>query len=109
MDNLEKVMRNSRVLWLDASLSNPLTKRGHLTSVMKTYFPLDNPNVWFEVGYAIAASKDVIFICSEERRSAFPFDVQHRTITKYGTASPRDFKELQRKVTERLKATLKSN
>ncbi len=70
---------------------------------------LDNPNVWFEVGYAIAARKDVIFICSEERRSAFPFDVQHRTITKYGTASPRDFKELQRKITQRLKATLKSN
>lgn len=70
---------------------------------------LDNPNVWFEVGYAIAADKEVVFICSEERYTPFPFDVQHRTITKYATASPRDFKELERKIAERLKAVLKSN
>jgi nucleoside 2-deoxyribosyltransferase len=69
----------------------------------------DNPNVWFEVGYAIAAKKEVVFICSEDRSTQFPFDVQHRTITKYATASPRDFKELQRKITQRLKAILKSN
>lgn len=70
---------------------------------------VDNPNVWFEVGYAIAAGKEVVFICSEDRRTPFPFDVQHRTITKYATASPRDFKELQKTVTQRLKAMLKSN
>jgi len=70
---------------------------------------LDNPNVWFEVGYAIAAKKEVVFICSEDRRTPFPFDVQHRTITKYATASPRDFKELQEKITRRLKAIQKSN
>ena len=70
---------------------------------------LDNPNVWFEVGYAIAAQKDVVFICSEDRRTPFPFDVQHRTITKYATASPRDFTELQRKITQRLKAIMKSS
>ncbi len=69
----------------------------------------DNPNVWFEVGYAIAAKKEVVFVCSEDRRTQFPFDVQLRTITKYATASPRDFKELQRKITLRLKAILKSN
>jgi hypothetical protein len=36
---------------------------------------LDNPNVWFEVGYAIAANKEVVF--SEDRKTPFPFDVQH--------------------------------
>jgi len=70
---------------------------------------LDNPNVWFEVGYAIAAKKEVVFICSEDRHTPFPFDVQHRTITKYATTSPRDFIELQRKTTQRLKAILKSD
>ena len=40
---------------------------------------LDNPNVWFEVGYAIAAGKEVVFICSEDRTTKFPFDVQHYT------------------------------
>jgi hypothetical protein len=70
---------------------------------------LDNPNVWFEVGYAIAAGKEVVFICSSSRQTKFPFDVQHRTITEYSTASPRDFKELQVKITQRLKAIQKSN
>jgi hypothetical protein len=68
----------------------------------------DNPNVWFEVGYAIAARKNVVFICSQERQTKFPFDVQHRTITKYSTASPRDFKALGKTITERLKAIRKS-
>jgi hypothetical protein len=70
---------------------------------------LDNPNVWFEVGYAIAARKEVVFICSEERKTPFPFDVQHRTITKYATSSPRDFKELGQKITQRLKAIEKTS
>lgn len=70
---------------------------------------LDNPNIWFEVGYAIAAKKEVVFICSEERKPRFPFDVQHRTITKYLTASPRDFAQLQEKITQRLNALLAAN
>jgi nucleoside 2-deoxyribosyltransferase len=70
---------------------------------------LDNPNVWFEVGYAIAAGKEVVFICSEDRKAKFPFDVQHRTITKYATTSPRDFSELGQTITKRLQALLKSN
>jgi hypothetical protein len=69
---------------------------------------LDNPNVWFEVGYAIAAEKDVVFICAEERRTKFPFDVQHRAITEYRTTSPGDFSALQEKITQRLKAILKA-
>ena len=28
---------------------------------------VDNPNVWFELGYAIACRKQVVLICSEER------------------------------------------
>lgn len=65
---------------------------------------LDNPNVWFELGYAIAAEKEVVLICSDARQSKFPFDVQHRAIIRYRTNSPRDFAELQNSITERLKA-----
>ena len=70
---------------------------------------LDNPNVWFEVGYAIAAGKEVVFICSAERKEKFPFDVQHRNITEYSTGSRRNLDGLQKKITERLKATVKAN
>src|SRR5687767_12595358 len=34
---------------------------------------LDNPNVWYELGYAFACNKDVILICSDERKTDFPF------------------------------------
>jgi len=67
----------------------------------------NNPNVWFELGYAISASKDVVLVCSEERETHFPFDVQHRTIIKYRAGAPQDFNELQEKITERITALLK--
>lgn len=67
---------------------------------------LDNPNVWFELGFAIASDRPVVMICSEHRPTKYPFDVQHRNILKYKTSTPQDFKELQSKVTERMKALL---
>jgi hypothetical protein len=67
----------------------------------------DNPNVWFELGYAIAIPKEVILICSESRSSRFPFDVQHRNIIQYKTESPQDFDKLKEDITTRIKATLK--
>jgi len=59
----------------------------------------DNPNVWYELGYAIASQKEVVLVCSKERASKFPFDVQHRTIIHYSTDSPRDFEELKERIT----------
>ncbi len=69
----------------------------------------DNPNVWFELGFAISAAKDAVLICSEERTSRFPFDVQHRNIIKYRCGAPQDFTELQKKITERITALLKKS
>ena len=34
---------------------------------------IDNPNVWFEVGLAIAYKKRTILICSDERKDKFCF------------------------------------
>lgn len=67
----------------------------------------DNPNVWFELGYAIACRKEVVLICSKERTTKFPFDIQHRTIIVYPTGSPRDFKKLQSDITSKICAYLK--
>lgn len=66
----------------------------------------DNPNVWFELGFAIASQREVVLICSDERTTNFPFDVQHRHIIKYATESPSDFDQLREKITTRLKAAL---
>ena len=43
---------------------------------------LDNPNVWYELGYAFAVNRPVILICSQERKEKFPFDIHHRTIMR---------------------------
>jgi len=66
----------------------------------------NNPNVWFELGLAIAYKKDVILICSEERTSPFPFDVQHRKIIKYSTQSISDYSALKQEIKETAKAYL---
>jgi hypothetical protein len=65
---------------------------------------LDNPNVWFELGYALATDKEICLVCSEDRTGKYPFDIQHRTIIKYRVESKRDFESLQSRITERLKA-----
>lgn len=65
-----------------------------------------NPNVWFELGYSIAARKDVVLVCSYNPERRFPFDVQHRAIITYKIESARDFTDLQSKITARLKAIL---
>ena len=66
----------------------------------------DNPNVWFEVGAAIAHGKVLILVCSSERGERFPFDVQHRSVIRYKTESASDFVELRKQIAERLKAQM---
>ncbi len=65
----------------------------------------DNPNVWYELGYAFAADRSVIMVCSDERAaSRFPFDIQHRAIIRYGSESPSDFDVLKQQIVERAEA-----
>ena len=64
---------------------------------------VDNPNVWYEVGFATACGKEVVLIC-ESRTTSFPFDVRHRNILTYTTHSPSDFTKLTEDITARLRA-----
>lgn len=67
----------------------------------------DNPNVWYELGYAFAAARPVVMVCLEKRASTgFPFDIQHRTVITYKTEAPRDFEILRKTLTDRIKALL---
>ena len=94
----------------DPSVSVPIDdiERGiENSNVCLAEISTDNPNVWFELGYAIANKCDVVLVCSDEREKPFPFDVQHRNIIRYSTQSSSDFKIARSAVTERLKAVLK--
>jgi hypothetical protein len=61
----------------------------------------DNPNVWYELGFAFASNRSVILVCSDERDSPrFPFDIQHRKIIKYKTESSQDFDKLKAEISQ---------
>ena len=69
----------------------------------------NNPNVWFELGYALAREKPLCLVCSDSREK-FPFDVQHRKIIKYPAHPlPKDFEQLRHEITSRLVAMVEKD
>jgi hypothetical protein len=67
---------------------------------------LNNPNVWYELGFAYACGKDVILVCAEDRSGPFPFDIQHKAIIRYKTGSKSDFQTLEENITKKILAFL---
>ena len=55
----------------------------------------DNPNVWLELGYALALDRPTVILCDKSIRNRLPFDVQHRPIIFYRTDSRSGFDELE--------------
>ncbi|MER0203656.1 MAG: hypothetical protein DU480_07300 [Nitrosomonas sp.] len=67
----------------------------------------DNPNVWYELGFAFASERPVVIVCSEERTGKkYPFDIQHRNIIPYLADAPSDFDMLRVNLTKRIQALL---
>jgi len=67
----------------------------------------NNPNVWYELGFAFASGKPVIMVCCNDRsEKGFPFDIQHRTIVKYRSESTSDFEKLRKDIASRIEALL---
>ncbi len=70
----------------------------------------DNPNVWYELGFAFASRRPVVMVCSEERTGKkYPFDIQHRSIIPYLADSPSDFEKLKDNLTTKLRALLQQD
>lgn len=67
---------------------------------------IDNPNVWYELGFAFAAGKPVVMICNMAERvvKKFPFDIQHKTVITYKSESPSDFAALTASITTKITA-----
>ncbi len=69
---------------------------------------LNNPNVWYELGFSFAMGKPVVMVCSDERENGkYPFDIQHRPVIPYKRDSTQDFERLKGAITTKLKALLK--
>ncbi|MBI1803376.1 MAG: hypothetical protein HY033_09020 [Ignavibacteriae bacterium] len=58
----------------------------------------DNPNVWLELGYALALDRPTVILCDKSKRSRLPFDIQHRPVIFYRTDSRSGFDELESKL-----------
>jgi hypothetical protein len=63
----------------------------------------DNPNVWLELGYALALNKPTVILCDRQLRERLPFDVQHRPVIFYSTESKSGYDELESKVVAEVK------
>lgn len=70
---------------------------------------LDRPNIWFELGFAIASHRPVVMICHEDRRDRYPFDIQHRAVVSYKTGTMASLQLLKDQVVERLRAELEKD
>lgn len=70
----------------------------------------DNPNVWYELGYAFASERPIVMVCSEERTGKkYPFDIQHRSIIPYMADSPSDFDTLRERLTKKIQVIVEQD
>lgn len=94
----------------DPNVSIPIeTIESEISSAAVCFVDLttDNPNVWFELGLAIAHKKPLCLVCSTERTGKYPFDVQHRSIIPYSIDSISDFETLKNDIALKLGAIRK--
>ena len=62
----------------------------------------DNPNVWYELGFADGHDVPVVLICEKDKRDRLPFDVNQRDTYFYRADSQSGWKDLRKEITKRL-------
>ena len=67
---------------------------------------VDNPNVWFELGYALALNRPTVILCEKSIRPKLPFDIQHRPVIFYRTDSKSGYDELENNIVKWVKNEL---
>ena len=68
----------------------------------------NNPNVWYEFGFADGCGVPVVLICEDGKRESLPFDVNQRNVCFYKTDSQGDWEELQQEITRRLQIAIQN-
>ncbi|MBK7692430.1 MAG: hypothetical protein IPK62_01960 [Bacteroidetes bacterium] len=89
IESIEEGIKNSKIVFADITT--------------------DNPNVWYELGFAFACNKKIIMVCCKDERSDhFPFDIRHRSIIEYKSGTKSDFEKLEQGITLKIKALVKT-
>lgn len=68
----------------------------------------DNPNVWLELGYALALDRPTVILCDKQLRSKLPFDISHRPVILYRSDSKSGFEELEKNIIKLVKNQLEN-
>ena len=68
----------------------------------------NNPNVWYEFGFADGCRIPVVLICEDGKRGELPFDVNQRNVYFYKTDSRGDWENLERGITRRLEIAIQN-
>jgi nucleoside 2-deoxyribosyltransferase len=66
----------------------------------------DNPNVFLELGYALALNVPTVIVCDRAKRQRLPFDIAHRPINFYSTDALSDYENISREVRVAVSAAL---
>lgn len=69
----------------------------------------DNPNVWLELGYALALDRPTVILCDKSKRDKLPFDIQYRPIIFYRTDSRSGYEELEGNIIKWIKNELSTS
>lgn len=67
---------------------------------------LDNPNVWLELGFALAIDRPTVILCDRGIRQELPFDIQHRPVILYSTESKSGYEDLEDRIVREVKNQL---
>lgn len=66
----------------------------------------DNPNVFLELGFALALEIPTVIVCDRAKRTKLPFDIQHRPVVFYSAEAQSDFDKLRDDITKNIRAAL---
>lgn len=66
----------------------------------------DNPNVFLELGFALALSVPTVIVCDKARRQRLPFDIAHRPVAFYVTEAQSDYEKIAADVEAAVAAAL---
>ncbi len=66
----------------------------------------DNPNVFLELGIALAIGVPTVIVCDKARRERLPFDIAHRPVAFYATDAQSDYEKIAKGVEAAISAAL---
>ena len=64
----------------------------------------DNPNVFWELGFALALQVPTVIVCDRNKRPSLPFDISHRPVLFYKTESQSDFENIGKLISDNVRA-----